>query len=107
MTFLELIKRDLDDYRMRARDGKVVVNRRALEELVSHFERVDSELRSRYSADKESFMRHLRDAITAAWHRSDKNGERTMMVIMDTLHPLLIEKEKLSNRLLKAHRYDF
>lgn len=98
MNFLQSIKNSVFDYRMRVSPDKVVVDRRHLMELIEHFERIDSELRSRHNEGQVHFNQHLAEAITAAWHRSNKDGEGTLLVIMDTLRPLMLEERKVKER---------
>lgn len=96
MNFLERIKEELDSPRNRAgmRD-QVAVNTRALRELIHHFERLDSEARAEHNSRAGAPLeQQLSEIIKAVYHKHDRNSDTTLLVIMDTLTPLIEAKRK-------------
>ena len=98
MNFLERIKNDLNDPRLnRGNNGEICrVNINALDELIHHFERLDSEARAKY--ESPSPREHLRNAIIAAYHASGRHPETTMITVLDTLKELAEDKHKERSR---------
>lgn len=96
MNFLEQIKEKLDSPRNRAgmRD-QVTVNTRALRELIHHFERLDSDARSEhYRLAGAPPEQQLSEIIKTVYHKQGRNSEITLLIIMDTLTPLIEAKRK-------------
>lgn len=100
MNFLNLVKLGLDD--IRGTRGKAIVDRQALRELIEHFERLDSHARAMHAHDNST--RHkdsayvLSTAIEAMYHQQGKNAETTLLVIMETLMPLMQQRQKESEK---------
>ena len=92
MTFLTRIKEQMTDPRLGNRHGKdrVLVTSRDLLELIDHFERIDSEMRS--LSHSPSTHETLARAIEAEFHNNGKDGEVSLLVIMGTLKPLIEER---------------
>jgi len=96
MNFLERIKHNLEDYRnTRGRRDMVFVDRVALLELLSHYEVMDATERALPPAGVRQGISHqLHNLITASYLLQGKNSERTLMVVMDTLLPLMDKRHK-------------
>lgn len=96
MSFLKKIKADLrNEEKMRGMRGKVTVDTKSLMELVAHFESLDSYHRSTsYDFKREVAARQLGELITTVYRLESKNSEKTLMIIMDTLRPLMEERHK-------------
>jgi hypothetical protein len=94
MGFIERIKEQIIDPRMgnHQRKERVIVNACDLRELMGHFERIDSEMRS--LDHHPSVHETLSRAIEAEFHHNGKDGEVSLLVIMDTLKPLIEERHK-------------
>lgn len=107
MNFIETIKRDLSEERnLRGLRGRVVVDGRALCELVETYETLDSQARALYEGSAALELDHqLRNTITALYHRERKNTETTLMTIMQTLLPLMERKEKEARARLCISNY--
>lgn len=92
MSFLTRIKEQMTDPRWGNRHGKhrVLVAGADLRELIDHFERIDSEMRSR--SHSPTVHETLARAIEAEFHNNGKDGEVSLLVIMDTLKPLIEER---------------
>ena len=102
MSFLKRIKNQMNDprtgnYRHKER---VLINGCDLRELVDNFERLDSDMRSAHPTP--SINERLSNAIEAIFHQNKKDGEITLLVIMETLKPLVEarHKEKLIERII-------
>lgn len=96
MNFLQRIKADLNEPRNRQgmRD-KVIVDARSLRKLLEHFETMDTTERALHPESRKLEINHqLHNLIEAAYHRQGKNAETTLMLIMDTLRPLMEERYK-------------
>lgn len=94
MNFLQRIKAQLYDPRQgRVGMGQQVrVDSIALSELIDNFESLDSQFRASFK--HHDLRAHLRDAITAMYHNQGRNSELTLLVIMETLTPLIEANEK-------------
>lgn len=101
MNFLTLLKEQMNDPRLgnRFSSEHVRVSSRALAQLIDAFERVDSLMRA--SHPSPSLHEQLARDIVAAFHANGKDGEITLLVVMDTLRPLIEDrlKEKQIQRL--------
>ena len=64
----------------------------ALQDLIDHFERLDSLARSQYPGP--SVNETLQYAIEAVFHNNSKDGEITLLIIMDALKPLIENRYK-------------
>ena len=105
MNFLEIIKSQIDDHRnYRGSSSRVSVDYRSLHELLDHFESVDAQFRALH--DERDTRQNLRNAITAMFHEKDRNSEKVLILIMDTLTLLIEEKLKQNamNRMRFTHR---
>lgn len=92
MSFLDKIKSDIKDPRnQRGSRYQVLVDIHSLYELVEAFERCDSGLKALTSTgvDLEEMLHY---AITALYHR-DNDSDKTLMIIMQTLLPLMRERQ--------------
>lgn len=96
MSFLTVIKRELYDERKHAGTReKVLVDTRALWELVSQFEVLDATERALHREQRGlEVTEWLRNLIIAAYQQQGKNSEATLMLVMDTLRPLMEERAK-------------
>ena len=94
MTFLTRIKEQITDPRMgnNPRKERVLVNARDLQKLIYHFERIDSEMRA--LDHHPSVHQVLSRAIESEFYNNGKDGEVSLLVIMDTLKPLIEERHK-------------
>jgi len=96
MNYLQRLKNELNDPRnCGGQREKVLISTKALRELLYHFESLDSYERATH---KEARRRHiseqLHSTICACYQQQGKNAETTLMVIMDTLRPLMEERQK-------------
>ena len=94
MTFLERIKRDLRDPRLnRGNNGEIArADRRSLDELIFHFERLDSTERAMHKTrDPQENLYH---AICAAYYSHGKDVEKTLITVMKTIGDLAEEKRR-------------
>lgn len=93
MIFIEILKRALNDRSQRRRF--VMVDRKALEELMYHFETLDAEHRAGEPAERVVVYTHLRLAVELCYAKSkDKAMEDTLDVVVDTLHKLRQKAKK-------------
>lgn len=96
MNFLERIKEELDNPRNRAgmRD-QAAVSTRALRELIHHFEQLDSEARAEHNSRAGAPLeQQLSEVIKAVYHKQGRNSGITLLIIMDTLIPLIEAERK-------------
>ena len=96
MNFLQRIKDSVNDPKNRcgSRDN-VMVDVRSLRELIEHFERLDSTERALHPSSRQLEIEHqLHYLIEAAYHRQSKDAETTLMLVMDTLRPLMEQRHK-------------
>src|SRR5574343_1220361 len=96
MSFLDHLKRDLGDPRNRVDRDTWAVQGRSLHELIDAFEKLDSDARSRYlSADPGAPLEHrVHASVTALYYATEKDADLTMLVIMETLLPLMQERNR-------------
>lgn len=96
MNFLQRIKDNLNDYRNNhGRRQQVIVDTSALRELIDRFEDLDTECRALHpKARNQAIEKQLHDTINAVYQKQGKNAETTLMLIMDTLRPLMEERHK-------------
>ena len=95
MGFLNTIKNTLHDERHhRGSQGHTLVPTRAFIELVEHFERLDSEHRS-ISTQVCEPLEHRLHTILEALYKEGMCGEQLMLIIMDTLKPLIKDRQKM------------
>ena len=99
MNFLERVKRDLQDNQ--GTRGKVFINYQALCKLVYDFERLDSYVRATHPDQKkrrtdmyQCIEVELARVIEAMYHQQGRDSEATLMVIMETLLPLMQKRRK-------------
>lgn len=94
MKFLENLKRALNDPRTRRDQYTCAVNERDLRSLIEVYEKVDSDVRSQYASNDPGAPLEYRvhAAVQALYHASEKDADRTMLVIMETLLPLMQER---------------
>jgi hypothetical protein len=96
MSFIKRLKNDLNDS-MKHRDmrSKAHVDASALRELIDRFEDMDATERAlNYEARYLEVNHQLHNLIVASYNKQGKNAETTLMLIMDTLRPLMKEREK-------------
>jgi len=96
MNFLERIKKDINDPRNRqGMRERVVVDARSLRELLEHFETMDTAERALHKDARRLEIEHqLHNLIEAAYHQQGKDAETTLMLIMETLLPLMESRRK-------------
>jgi len=107
MNFLDKINEDLNEPRnLRGMRDKVCVDSRALRELLRVYEQIDSERRV-LNTDHcvNSLHRLLHETITAVYHQQGKGAETTLLIIMQTLQPLMEKQRKDNERTAKANYY--
>ena len=94
MTFIKRIKKALDPRtRHGCPRGKVVVGERDLQELVHHFERMDSELRLDDAYRRNEHANHiLHCAIQRIWFATGENVDAVTLEFSQTIRQLLIDK---------------
>ena len=106
MSFLQTIKTQLyDERKQRGRGARSIatVDRKSLEELIRHFESLDSEARDR---NTQSDDLHLQLHVTLeALYKEGRDGERLMMIVMDTLAPLI--RERVKQERANVHMRDY
>jgi len=111
MNAFEIVRRDLDaslhsGYHPSYNRDKPVVHITAsvLNTLLEEYEKMDAELRSPHSSDSDNMHpagKRLFDSIMACYLDYGKNYERTFLVIMDALHPLL--QDKMKSDIVRQH----
>ncbi|MDH5185079.1 MAG: hypothetical protein OEX12_14445 [Gammaproteobacteria bacterium] len=95
MSFLKRLKDQISDPRWgnHSHKDRVLVNNRDLRELIEHFERLDSY--DRAIGDMQCHInRQLHNTLLSVWDLHDKNSDLVWMMIMDTLNPLMLEKQR-------------
>ena len=93
MNFVDVIKYSLND-RLQRREV-VVVNRRALEELVHHFVSMDAERRADQPVERVGPHTHLRRAVELCYaHKEGASMEDTLDVVVETLYKLRQKDKK-------------
>ena len=92
MNFLKHLKDKAFDRSYGNRE-QVTVDRKALLDLIEHFERLDSA--DRAQADTRDLNENLHYAIEAVYKNS-KCTETTLLIVMQTLEPLIKERLKTS-----------
>jgi len=90
MSFLTHLKSAVFDTRRGNRE-QVTVNRSALLDLLYHFDRLDTEARAQI--DTRDLNENLHHAIEAVYKNNDCS-EKTLLIVMDTLGPLIRERLK-------------
>ena len=94
MNSLARLKENLTSPRQRIGQQSVVVDRRHLREILEHFEQLDTAARALHP---ETQGRHVYERlaldIEAAYQQS-RDGEALLVVIMETLGPLIKERRK-------------
>lgn len=102
MDFLSRIKKDLyDARRQQGLRDKTMVDTRCLMELIERFEVMDNEERLRHGSGHIGLDHHLHNAVLAVYHAKKRNAEETMLIVMETLKPLIEENRRMIN--LKKH----
>jgi len=102
MNFLQRIKSQINDPRQIQGSHQFTrVDYSALAELVDHFESVDAQFRALH--DERDTRQNLRNAITAMFHEKGRNSEEVLVLIMDTLQPLI--EEKLKQKAMNKMRF--
>ena len=93
MSFIKVIKSQLlNPQNHRGMRDEVVVNTAALSELIYHFEAMDSQLRyEHHIRNKDSISNNLFLCVEAHYNEF-KDGERTLLVVMDSIKKLIKEK---------------
>lgn len=105
MSFIERIKQQLSDPRSnRDRYRSVPVNKNDLNELIHHFESLDSRMRSDDYVCKD-LQERLRDVIIAIY-KDHHDSERLMMWIMAVMTPLIEERLKQEEYNRRLHHHD-
>jgi hypothetical protein len=95
MSFLRRIKEDLNNWDIqRGRGECVYIRRNDLMELIDQYERMESRERIIHERGFCSVEPMLADAINAIYHEQGRNAETTLLLIMETLKPLIEERYK-------------
>ena len=96
MNFVKTLQEQINDpIRSRGRQCEVTVSHRALRELLMHFEELDSYCRATHPETRSRDINNqLAYTIEAAYQQQGKSSERTLMLIMDTLRPLMEKRHK-------------
>ena len=96
MSFLKRLKSDLNEpMNLRGMRSKVMVDASSLHELIYRFEDMDATERALdYDARYLEVNHQLHNLIVASYNKQGRNAETTLMLIMDTLRPLMKEREK-------------
>jgi len=94
MNFLKSIKSQIYDPRMgnHSHKERVLVNTRDLRELIDNFEKLDTDARSAHEG--QPLNQRLAHTLEAVFHQNEKDGEITLLIIMETLRPLIEERRK-------------
>lgn len=104
-NFVKTIKREINDLmNCRGQREKCLVSTRALHALLDDYERLDTYVQATsLDAQRINIQQHLHHTIQAAYEQQNKNAETTLMLIMDTLRPLMEERH---NQKEKWVRYE-
>lgn len=95
MSFIETIKRDMyDEHQRRGLRNKVVVDTRALRELIEHYEKMDSFARS--ESDMHCSLHHKLHNVLDALYSENHDSERLMLDVMGILKPMIERRVKES-----------
>jgi hypothetical protein len=102
MSFLKHIKRDMNDpYNYRGLPkNKIMVDYNDLKRLLECFEQLDNEKRAInafYNKENYGLDYVLSEVIKGLYHQKGKNSEVVLLVIMNTLKPLIEEKIKIQD----------
>lgn len=104
MSFIERIKEQLNDPKQRRFGQEAGINRRDLEELIHHFEILDSAARA-LSDQEGDLYKQLHDTIEALY-KNNRDGEYLIAVIMNTLTPLIRERMLQEQSDKRLHHHD-
>ena len=109
MNFLENLKHDLEDGRLRRGSReKILVDGKSLNILIEQFERIDTAERALHpGAMENNVLEALHNAITAVYHQYNKEPQITLLEIMRTLHPLMEKDLKRKSRELEYQDLDY
>lgn len=97
MTFVEKIKDSLSDRQTGINPSRVLVDRQALQELLTHFERLDAEARSTATSQSMALKdprKALHDAVLYAYHSCDNNIGTVALNVMQDLAILARDEEE-------------
>ena len=95
MNYFDKIKKEmLDEQNRRGLRDKVIVDARALHQLLDDYERMDSILRERYDDDAYDELKHKLYNILRALYYENHDSEQLMLFIMGTLRPMIEERIK-------------
>lgn len=85
-----------DIERRRGMQQNVIVDSRSLRQLIDDYERLDSLARSAHNNLNPCCdpLHFLHDAVIAAYHQVGKDTEKVLVVIMETLSPLIKRNRK-------------
>ena len=91
MNFVKRIKEDARHPRNMPRPHyRASVESMALHYFIEDYDRIDAELRAyKNNQINPEFHQVLSAAVKASYHENNKSSERTMMVIFETLLPLM------------------
>jgi len=94
MNFIDLVKRTLADRSQRRE--VVLINRRAVEELVHRFVSLDAERRADQTVERIGPHAHLRYAVELCYvHYKGAGLEDTLDVVVETLYKLRQKDKKI------------
>ena len=105
MDFLSCLKKDLNDVRKRRgyQPEEVLVRAGCLRQMIEAFERLDSDARSAHNFHIAPLDQRLFEAVTAMYHQQRKDSDDTIAIIMQTLLPLIEEKQKANHNRAIIH----
>lgn len=98
-SYIQSLKDNLDSNQRRRGNNSVLLDSQPLRELIRDYERLDSELRFRHIEEIPFTPPEeiLRACLLALYHKDNKEVDNILLLIMDILTPLLLEKKKEAN----------
>lgn len=96
MDFLKTIRDDLSNPHRRTHAGSnAVVDVGCLEELVRHYETLDSVARTQdRSFHYKDIEKQVADLVTALFQRNEHGAEKVLTLVIDILQPLIDKRNK-------------
>jgi hypothetical protein len=97
MNFINQIKHAIEEQRFsHGPRGKTLVPTRALVELINDHAKMDSILRIEHIKDDNncSPQQLLVEALESVYRNNDRQTDAMMLIVLDTLKPLIVEKHK-------------
>ena len=95
MNFLQKIKDDiLDDQRQRGHRSEVLVNTRALVDLINAFEQLDTTFRIQHNYISDMVQIRLSNTVKAIYLNNLGDVHDIINIVMATLNPIIEEQNK-------------